>query len=110
MGAFNNYILSGKYKLWKIENNPGKPGVISPRKTDKVEPVAILDITVVDGVPPYSQNYHWYVYLYDFVKYGKTTKKIQYIKPSDTSLTNLNPFYDPSLEERLGGTKERLGG
>lgn len=110
MGAFNDYIVSGKYKLWKIDNNPGKTTVISPRPTDDVEPYAILDITVLEGNPPNWNRYHWYIYLYDFVKRGKKIKKTQYITAKNRSLTKANPYWDPSLEERLGGTKERLGG
>lgn len=110
MGAFNDYIVSGKYKLWKIDNNPGKATVISPRPTDKVEPYAILDIKFFYGVPPQVEWFHWYVYLYDFVKRGKKIKKTQYITTKSRSLTKANPYWDPSLEERLGGTKERLGG
>lgn len=112
MGAFNDYIVSGKYKLWRITNNSGVAVQIGPRAGDKVEPalIIVVDVFLLDPQYPGGRiDKYWYIYLYDFVKYGRTIKKKQTIVKGGRDISMVNPYYEPGIEERLGGTKERLG-
>ena len=110
MGAFYDYLVSKRYKYWKNPNVPNRPSEVSPRRGDKISLYAILYIDIfIDPGPP-VQHATWVVNLYDFVKEGRATTIAQYFNRGDRSLTKSNPYYDPSFEERLGGTKERLGG
>jgi len=115
MGGLATYIASGKYKVWKdVVFTKPNAGVIYPES--EIKPVAgskiklfdILRVKVVDdagiGVGTFYQDF----YLYDFEKYG-TIKTKYVVRRQRSSVFISNKFYDPTLEDKLGGDRQTLG-
>lgn len=116
MGAFETYIHSGKYKLWKavrVAIHPSlgpvyRPSEIKPVGGSRVKLVDTLDLYVVDDTPLGVGNFHWYFSLCDFEKLGRTRDKVTYRRQQSNSYSR-NKFYDESLEDKLGGFEQTLG-
>ena len=115
MGAFQTYIHSGKYKVWKdvIAVPQGyimRASEIKPVPGSKIKIFDILELTVIDDIGATgTEGFVQYFYLYDFEKFGVVRNKYIY-KEAKKGERRGNKFYDSSLEEVLGGMKQRLGG
>lgn len=114
MGAFQTYIMSGRYKLWKdvrltsLQGGIYERSQIKPVAGSKIKLVDVLALQVVDDTPLGVGNFTWYFSLYDFEKYGQTRTRTVYRRDIRSSF-KANKFYDSSLEEKLGGYNQTLG-
>lgn len=117
MGAFADLIASGVYKRfvrhqWGIYPGEGplyEEPEITPLPGSKLKLVDVLRVTVVDDVGIGTGNFYWYIYLYDFVKTGEKIRNVQTIY-KDTNIAAENVYFDDTLDEKLGGEKQNLGG
>lgn len=114
MGAFQTYIMSGRYKLWKdvrltsLRGGIYRTSEIKPVAGSKLKLVDVLALQVVDDTPLGVGNFTWYFSLYDFEKHGQTRTKVAYRRREANSFSR-NKFYDSSLDDFLGGYKQTLG-
>ena len=116
MGAFETYIYSGRYKLWKDVQLAVKDGYGPVYRSSEIRPIAgskikLIDtiaLKVVDDTHLGVGGFTWYFSLYDFEKYGATRTKYSYRGDKSKSF-KANKFYDDSLEEKLGGFVQTLG-
>lgn len=117
MGAFADYIASGVYKRF-VRHQAGIDANNQPVYDEPdFTPIAgsttklwnVLRVTVVDDIGMGLGQFYYYFNLYDFTKTGEKKKSVQTIY-KDTDIAAENVYFDDTLDEKLGGEKQNLGG
>lgn len=105
---------NGSYKIWKTWHEGDYyhsfiPPQISPMPNSEIKLSDVMIVNIIDDIGVYGGGITMVYYLYDFIKTGrKKVKKQTIIRKKKGYISDV--FYDYSLEEKLGGQKEILGG